>query len=50
MKKKAKARLKQLKPVEKSNVKIEESTPNSENPFGFGGLPQRDLKKNLGCG
>jgi hypothetical protein len=21
-----------------------------ENPFDFGGLPQRDLKKNLGCG
>jgi hypothetical protein len=20
------------------------------NPFDFGGLPQRDLKKNLGCG
>ena len=21
-----------------------------ENPFDFGGLPKRDLKKNLGCG
>ncbi len=21
-----------------------------ENPFDFGGLPSRDLKKNLGCG
>ena len=21
-----------------------------EKPFDFGGLPQRDLKKNLGCG
>lgn len=21
-----------------------------KNPLGFGGLPQRDLKKNLGCG
>jgi hypothetical protein len=21
-----------------------------KNPFDFGGLPQRDLKKNLGCG
>lgn len=21
-----------------------------ENPFDFGGLPNRDLKKNLGCG
>jgi hypothetical protein len=26
--------------------------PREENdaPFNFGGLPQRDLKKNLGCG
>lgn len=23
---------------------------NDENPFDFGGLPARDLKKNLGCG
>jgi hypothetical protein len=22
----------------------------TENPFDFGGLPDRDLKKNLGCG
>jgi hypothetical protein len=22
----------------------------SEDPFNFGGLPKRDLKKNLGCG
>lgn len=22
----------------------------AERPFDFGGLPQRDLKKNLGCG
>lgn len=22
----------------------------SENPFDFGGIPARDLKKNLGCG
>jgi hypothetical protein len=22
----------------------------SEKPFDFGGLPQRDLKKSLGCG
>jgi hypothetical protein len=22
----------------------------TENPFDFGGLPNRDLKKNLGCG
>jgi hypothetical protein len=28
--------------------KSEEIEP--ENPFDFGGLPIRDLKKNLGCG
>lgn len=52
MKKKAKAKVKQeqRKPVEISNLKKEELTPDSENPFDFGGLPQRDLKKNLGCG
>lgn len=22
----------------------------AQNPFDFGGLPDRDLKKNLGCG
>jgi hypothetical protein len=30
--------------------KIAESAHEQENPFDFGGLPQRDLKKNLGCG
>ncbi len=24
--------------------------PDETNPFDFGGLPDRDLKKNLGCG
>ena len=29
----------------------EESTQNEEpDPFDFGGIPSRDLKKNLGCG
>jgi hypothetical protein len=27
-----------------------ETEPEPENPFDFGGLPQRNLKKNLGCG
>jgi len=37
-------------------VKKEEPKPanevlkDKENQFDFGGLPQRDLKKNLGCG
>jgi hypothetical protein len=39
-----------------SKVKKEEPKPaneaatEKENQFDFGGLPQRDLKKNLGCG
>lgn len=28
----------------------EEAKPVEEKPFDFGGLPARDLKKNLGCG
>ncbi|MBX2965018.1 MAG: hypothetical protein KF845_02645 [Cyclobacteriaceae bacterium] len=24
--------------------------PETDTPFDFGGLPNRDLKKNLGCG
>jgi hypothetical protein len=27
-----------------------EIDPKPENAFDFGGLPDRDLKKNLGCG
>lgn len=27
---------------------VKETDP--DNPFDFGGLPARDLKKNLGCG
>ena len=28
----------------------EDIQKDEEKPFDFGGLPQRDLKKNLGCG
>ena len=28
----------------------DEKTEPEEKPFDFGGLPERDLKKNLGCG
>jgi hypothetical protein len=28
----------------------EPAVKEEEKPFDFGGLPQRDLKKNLGCG
>jgi len=49
---------KKKKKDEKKNLKQQPITPNStaqneqEKPegFDFGGLPQRDLKKNLGCG
>ncbi|HEY8936220.1 MAG TPA: hypothetical protein VIM65_13400 [Cyclobacteriaceae bacterium] len=36
----------------KTNEKQQPSKENEEQkkPFDFGGLPQRDLKKNLGCG
>ncbi|HEY0740432.1 MAG TPA: hypothetical protein VGD40_03185 [Chryseosolibacter sp.] len=36
-----------LKPSPERNAPIE---PDEEKPFDFGGLPNRDLKKNLGCG
>jgi hypothetical protein len=46
--------------VKKKSKKKKERTPvqeadqqapaAQENPFDFGGLPVRDLKKNLGCG
>jgi hypothetical protein len=29
---------------------VEQTVKEEEKPFDFGGLPQRDLKKNLGCG
>lgn len=29
---------------------VEKPEEGTDNPFDFGGLPQRDLKKNLGCG
>jgi hypothetical protein len=43
-----------VKDKAESNVKKpsteETQSEKSENQFDFGGLPQRDLKKNLGCG
>lgn len=39
-------KLNQAKPVNESIAQEEAS----KNPFSFGGIPQRDLKKNLGCG
>jgi hypothetical protein len=44
-------RSKNADPVPKSE-EISNPAPavNDESKFDFGGLPQRDLKKNLGCG
>lgn len=36
--------------TEKPRPKEEKPHEEDENPFDFGGLPKRDLKKNLGCG
>jgi hypothetical protein len=50
--KKSKTKKKAVKPADKKGkpaapIKADEA---DENPFDFGGLPDRDLKKNLGCG
>jgi hypothetical protein len=34
----------------KKKVSPEISVPSDQKSFDYGGLPQRDLKKNLGCG
>jgi hypothetical protein len=46
MKKKAKQK-KLAKPIP---PKEKEGPQEEEKPFDFGGIPDRDLKKNLGCG
>lgn len=49
----AKTRNTQTKQVKKKPVKSPPSNPEdateSEKKFDFGGLPERNLKKNLGC-
>jgi hypothetical protein len=47
--KKAKAKKKAPKKVGKPIVPLP-SPPEENDPFDFGGIPIRDLKKNLGCG
>jgi hypothetical protein len=41
-----------IKPKDKVKIKEQApvTAPDEEKPFDFGGLPQRDIKKNLGCG
>ena len=45
---------KKAKKAEKEPKKVEPLAPTpateEDKPFDFGGLPNRDLKKNLGCG
>jgi len=50
--KKSKAKKKAAKPDQKGGKPAApiKSNEADENPFDFGGLPDRDLKKNLGCG
>lgn len=51
-KKTGKKEKEQNKPSEKGKEAASPSTPTVEedSAFDFGGLPQRDLKKSLGCG
>jgi hypothetical protein len=46
------AKSRKKKKEEKSGTKApsEEPVEKNEKPFDFGGIPPRDLKKNLGCG
>jgi hypothetical protein len=44
-----------IKALKKAKTKDDKKPPvlektENENPFEFGGLPDRNLKKNLGCG
>ncbi|HZY79015.1 MAG TPA: hypothetical protein VFE50_05790 [Cyclobacteriaceae bacterium] len=45
-KKKAKKEIRKVVPVKAKEVPPQDD----EKPFDFGGIPDRDLKKNLGCG
>ena len=49
-KKKSGRRKNSEKPSEVKPEKIEESRSKEEDKMDFGGLPDVDLKKNLGCG
>lgn len=41
---------KKVKKKSEKEMKQPPVDPEKGNPFDFGGLPQRDLKKSLGCG
>jgi hypothetical protein len=38
------------KKAKKTEKNSEPPQPENEDQYNFGGLPKRDLKKNLGCG
>jgi hypothetical protein len=41
---------KKIKKKPEKEIKPPAVDPDKSNQFDFGGLPQRDLKKSLGCG
>lgn len=47
---KTKSKLNAEKEKPKPDVQQHVQENDESNPFDFGGLPNRDLKKNLGCG
>ena len=50
---KKKIKVKKRKGIGSNSEKEEDkngSRQDQEKPFNYGGLPQRDIKKNLGCG
>lgn len=47
---KKKSRKKDVKAPEKTKTAAPQDASENDKPFDFGGLPDRDLKKNLGCG
>jgi hypothetical protein len=50
VKDKEKATKRRLKPKEAVRPSGKEDALENDNPNDFGGIPNRDLKKNLGCG
>lgn len=46
--KKNKGKKQKTEPKKKPQTEL--TSEEKEKPFDFGGLPERDLKKNLGCG
>jgi hypothetical protein len=46
----AKKRIPKAKEKPKAKEEVKTLPVDDDKPFDFGGLPQRDIKKNLGCG